>query len=153
MRLLAATISLFCAFTAQVNADSTLLKADNAQVVAKGKEVYANNCASCHGDNLEGQPNWRRPEEDGTFRAPPHDHTGHTWRHTDDILFGITKYGTARFGNLKDFKSTMPVFENVLNDVKIIAALSFIKAQWPEEIVLRHNDKNIENENPLTLNE
>ena len=153
MRMSAAFIGFLCLGVASVNADSTLLRADDAQVVAKGKEIYAAQCASCHGENLEGQPNWRRPEEDGTFRAPPHDHSGHTWHHTDDILFGITKFGTARFGNMKDFKSTMPVFEDILSDEEIIAALSFIKAQWPEEIVLRHNDMNKENKNPLTLKE
>ena len=28
----------------------------NAALVALGKTVYADNCASCHGVNLEGQP-------------------------------------------------------------------------------------------------
>lgn len=25
--------------------------------------------------------------------APPHDDSGHTWHHADDVLFGITKHG------------------------------------------------------------
>ncbi|MCA9949568.1 MAG: c-type cytochrome, partial [Anaerolineales bacterium] len=27
--------------------------------VALGQQVYATNCASCHGENLEGEENWR----------------------------------------------------------------------------------------------
>lgn len=32
-----------------------LLKPDNGTVVARGEAVYARNCASCHGEYLEGQ--------------------------------------------------------------------------------------------------
>ena len=36
------------------------------------------NCASCHGDNLQGQPNWQQANADGSYPAPPHDASGHT---------------------------------------------------------------------------
>src|SRR5437763_3346820 len=29
-------------------------------LIARGKVVYTEYCASCHGANLEGQPNWRK---------------------------------------------------------------------------------------------
>lgn len=32
-----------------------------AQDLAQGAALYAENCASCHGAQLEGQPNWRQP--------------------------------------------------------------------------------------------
>ena len=67
-----------------------LFQPDNASVVAQGKEIYAANCASCHGDNLEGQPNWRSPDADGYLPAPPHDKSGHTWHHPDAMLFATT---------------------------------------------------------------
>ena len=31
---------------------------DNGDLVS-GKTLYTDNCASCHGAKLEGQPNWR----------------------------------------------------------------------------------------------
>ena len=34
---------------------------DDLKLVARGKVIYAEHCASCHGTNLEGQPNWRHP--------------------------------------------------------------------------------------------
>ena len=32
-----------------------------------GSNLYADNCASCHGINLEGQPNWRSQNAEGCF--------------------------------------------------------------------------------------
>jgi hypothetical protein len=49
-------------------------------LVTRGKVVYAEQCASCHGTNLEGQPNWRHRLPNGRMPAPPHDATGHTIR-------------------------------------------------------------------------
>ncbi len=46
--------------------------------LANGKVLYGQHCASCHGAQLEGQPDWRRPDKDGILPAPPHDATGHT---------------------------------------------------------------------------
>lgn len=116
-----------------------LLSPNDSAVVALGENVYRDNCASCHGAELEGQPNWRRPGSDGLLPAPPHDESGHTWHHADDVLFGITKYGLAEFAGLKDHKTSMPVYKDVLSDDEIIAVLSFIKAQWPSDIRERHD--------------
>ena len=115
-----------------------ILKPEDPNIVALGKQVYATNCASCHGTNLEGAPNWKLPDTDGLFPAPPHDETGHTWHHSEKLLFDLTKYGLAKAAGLKDRKSNMPVYENVLSDEEIIAVLSFIKSRWPEEIKRRH---------------
>src|SRR5204863_80186 len=41
--------------------------------VALGANVYAQNCAACHGAKLEGQPDWRRRLPNGRLPAPPHD--------------------------------------------------------------------------------
>jgi len=69
----------------------------NPKFVAMGKALYAKHCAVCHGKNLEGQtPNWRQALPDGTFPAPPHDATGHTWHHPDAMLFKVTKYSRTQ---------------------------------------------------------
>ena len=58
-----------------------------------GEENYQLQCASCHGVNLEGQPNWRDFKEDGSLPAPPRDGTRHTWYHDTKMLFEYTKFG------------------------------------------------------------
>ncbi len=117
-----------------------LLRPDDAETVARGKAVYAENCASCHGADLEGEPNWRRPDGDGLLPAPPHDESGHTWHHSEKLLFDLTKYGLAATAGLKDHKTRMPVYDGVLSDEDIVAALSYIKSRWPAELQLRHTE-------------
>ena len=110
-------------------------------VVALGERIYAEQCASCHGVNLEGQPDWRRRLANGRLPAPPHDETGHTWHHTDDVLFAITRYGVEAFAPA-GYESDMPAYEGVLTDDEIIAVLSYIKSTWPEEVQRRHDQMN-----------
>jgi mono/diheme cytochrome c family protein len=78
--------------------------------------------------------------------APPHDETGHTWHHPDDQLFAITKFGPAAVAGLNDYQTDMPVFEGVLSDEEISAALAYIKSTWPAEIRARHDDINRRNQ-------
>ncbi len=107
--------------------------ADLAHVVARGAAIYAENCAECHGENLEGQFGWRRRLADGTLPAPPHDETGHTWHHTDEQNFGYTKSGGQALMP-PGRTSGMPAFGDVLMDDDIRAVLAFIKSKWPESI-------------------
>ncbi len=107
-----------------------LFSPDNREIVSEGKALYQEQCASCHGKNLEGEPNWRRPNADMTMPAPPHNDTGHTWHHTDEVLFNLTKFGLAKYLNQPDYKSNMPAYEGVLTDDEIKAVLSFIKSSW-----------------------
>lgn len=102
--------------------------------LAEGKELYQSNCASCHGADLEGQPDWRSPGPGGVLPAPPHDETGHTWHHADSILFDYTKLGgkaaLARQG--VSFESGMPGFADQLDDAQIWSILAYIKSTWPD---------------------
>ena len=115
---------------ATVPAAAPLLDPDE---VALGERVYAEACASCHGANLEGQPNWQTRNADGKLPAPPHDETGHTWHHPDAQLFAITKFGLAPIAGA-DYATDMPAFEGTLTDAEIIAALAYIKSRWSEKI-------------------
>ncbi len=104
-------------------------------IIAKGQEIYAANCANCHGANLEGEPNWKEQNEDGSFRAPPHDENGHTWHHGDVTLMDAIQKGGARLNDLNiGGTSNMPAFEEILTPEEITAVLTYIKSTWPEDV-------------------
>lgn len=109
------------------------LPALDPAAVALGERIYVEACASCHGANLEGQPDWQTRNADGKLPAPPHDETGHTWHHPDAQLFAITKFGLAPIAGA-DYATDMPAFESTLSDAEILAALAYIKSRWPEQI-------------------
>jgi len=106
--------------------------------IADGQRVYQQYCASCHGANLEGEPNWQRRDAAGMLPAPPHDPSGHTWHHPDTMLFEFVKYGPKHFAGA-DYATKMPPYEDVLTDSDIWAVLAYIKSTWPNEIIVRHN--------------
>jgi len=106
---------------------------DPAISLAEGARLYQDHCASCHGANLEGEPNWRERRADGTLPAPPHDGSGHTWHHPDSQLFAITKQGTAALVG-GDYKSDMRGFAAELSDAEIWAVLAYIRSRWPADI-------------------
>ncbi len=119
-----------------------VLRPDDKQVTELGRQIYAAHCSACHGVRLEGQPNWRQRDAQGRLPAPPHDASGHTWHHRDDVLFQITKVGVANAAKLSSYESSMPVYEGVLTDAEIVAVLSWIKAQWPADIRAKHDEMN-----------
>ncbi|WP_372887735.1 c-type cytochrome [Shimia sp.] len=101
----------------------------------RGAALYAENCASCHGDTLEGQPDWRSPDENGVLPAPPHDQSGHTWHHGDGLLFTYTRLGgekTLELMGVAGAKSGMPAFGDSLDEAAIWDILAYIKSHWPE---------------------
>ena len=111
----------------------TLADAGDVELVALGQKIYTAECAACHGVRLEGQPNWRSRLANGSLPAPPHDETGHTWHHPDQLLFDITKHGGAKNAPA-GFVSGMPAFGGKLTDRDIWAALAYIKSRWPEPV-------------------
>jgi mono/diheme cytochrome c family protein len=104
--------------------------ADNDALVSQGNQIYRAQCSACHGRHLEGQPLWQLQDQYAHRRAPAHDASGHTWQHSDEDLFHMTKYG--RFpGVPNSIRSYMPAFEKRLSDRQILAVLAYIKANWP----------------------
>lgn len=105
--------------------------------LTNGQSLYAEQCASCHGANLGGQPDWRTPDKDGVLPAPPHDETGHTWHHDNQLLFEYTGLGgeealSAR--GVTGFASGMPEFGGALTDDDTWDILAYIRSTWPERV-------------------
>ena len=106
---------------------------DDATQVALGRQVYAVQCAACHGANLQGEANWMERRANGRLPAPPHDASGHTWHHADQQLFNIVKNGVKPYAG-PGYQSDMPAFKGILSDAEILAVLTYIKHSWPQEI-------------------
>lgn len=109
---------------------------DDAHQVARGEVIYRAHCASCHGANLEGQPDWRVPLPSGRLPAPPHDASGHTWHHPDAVLLRIVREGPAFYATL-GAETDMPAFRTVLSEEDMAAVLAYIESTWPAEIQAR----------------
>src|SRR3546814_13874276 len=72
----------------------------------------------------------------GRLPAPPHDKSGHTWRHPDAMLVDMVKNGlvpgkTAPPGYVSD----MPAYRDILSDQQIIAVLTYIKSTLPPKVL------------------
>lgn len=113
--------------------------------IANGEVLYQENCAACHGARLEGQANWQTRNADGTMPAPPHDESGHTWHHDNQLLFDYTALGgqgalAAR--GITDFQSAMPGFAETLTEEEIWEVLAFIRSTWPERVQRAQDARN-----------
>lgn len=105
--------------------------------LTNGQTLYAEECASCHGVNLEGQPDWQTPDDNGVLPAPPHDETGHTWHHDNQLLFEYTRLGgeaSLAARGVDGFASGMPGFGDALTDDDIWDILAYIRSTWPERV-------------------
>jgi mono/diheme cytochrome c family protein len=105
--------------------------------LALGEKLYVQHCAACHGARLEGQPNWQKRLPNGKMPAPPHDESGHTWHHPDEVLFAITKHGLVPPYAPPGYPSDMPGFADTLSDDEIRAVLAYIESHWTNPELLK----------------
>ena len=96
--------------------------------VAQGEALYQQHCAACHGAQLQGAPDWKTPLADRSYPPPPHDSSGHTWHHPDELLLDITAIGGDPANNSK-----MPAFKDQLREEQMVAILTFLKSKWGRE--------------------
>lgn len=100
--------------------------------VARGRQLYGQYCATCHGQRAEGTPNWQQPDARGNLPPPPHDDSGHTWRHSDAQLAAIIRDGLRDPFN-KTPEVTMPAFRERLREEEIMALITYFQSLWSPE--------------------
>ena len=100
-----------------------------------GRELFASNCAACHGAAGEGHPDWRIKNADGTLPPPPLNGDGHTWHHADGLLYRIVSQGgkSLEIPGDPSFKSAMPAFGDLLSHEEIIEVLAYVKSLWGDK--------------------
>ena len=99
------------------------------QRITAGRAIYERVCASCHGAHGEGAANWQEPDAKGEMPPPPHDASGHTWKHSDAMLYQIVQRGWRDPFN-KTQRLTMPAFEGQLSREQTIAVIDYLKTLW-----------------------
>lgn len=95
-----------------------------------GQLLYETNCANCHGLAGKGQypDDPYKLNDQGLAGAPPHDSTGHTWHHPDQVLIETIYRGQT----LPNFQP-MPAFGDKLTQSDIFSILAYIKTWWGSE--------------------
>ncbi len=105
-------------------------------LVARGKLIFDEFCSVCHGARREGELASGATVPEGQKPAPPLNGSAHSYHHADGELFGVVKHGPG----LSDVsrRPRMPVFDRLLPDDDIWAAIAYIKSVWPKRIQLEH---------------
>ncbi len=111
--------------------------ATSSDPVERGQGIYIERCATCHGPNGEGQPNWQATNPDGTLPAPPLNGSAHSWHHGDGTLYKQVSLGGAYLEQqgLAGFKSGMPAFGELLTHEEIIDVLAYVKSLWGDQAI------------------
>jgi mono/diheme cytochrome c family protein len=104
----------------------------DTEQVKSGRAIYQQHCASCHGANAEGAPNWQERDAQGELPAPPHNAEGHTWRHSDSDLYAMVSKGWRNPFN-KSMRLTMPAFRDALTPEQIYTVIGYLKTLWTPE--------------------
>lgn len=98
----------------------------NLQLLARGRQLYAIHCASCHGATLEGQTGWQNRVPGASAPAPPLNATGLAQQRSDQEIFSIIRQGSQA---IQPPSSAMPAFPH-LSESDIWALVSAMKATW-----------------------
>jgi len=94
-------------------------------VIVAGASLYQRHCVECHGDNAEGNADWRQRDADGKFPPPPLNGAGHAWHHSTQKLVEMVAEGNEPLGN-------MPGWQGRLSQKEMESIVAWLQAQWPD---------------------
>jgi len=96
--------------------------------LALGKQVFADNCTICHGENAQGAKDWHQRNPDGSFPPPPLNGTGHAWHHSLDVLYDVIANGS------QPGQGNMPAWKDKLSQEQIEATVMWFQSLWPDQV-------------------
>jgi len=100
----------------------------NTLQMALGKQVFADNCAVCHGDRAQGTTEWRQTDADGYYPPPPLNGSAHAWHHSTEVLKDVILAGSPQG------QGNMPAWKDNLSDEQIDAVIVWIQSTWPQTV-------------------
>lgn len=124
--LLGGALLAGCGDTATGGAPKVERPFDRAQIT-RGAALYAQHCARCHGVRGEGDAQWRKVNQDGTWPPPPLDGCGHAWHHPTAVLTRVIRDGTEPQGH-------MPAWGGTLSESQIDDIIAWFQSLWPDEV-------------------
>ncbi len=89
----------------------------SAEDIKLGQQIFASNCAACHGAQTQGE----------TLRVPPLNGRGHSTHHRLDYLLEQVKNGSLAKGG------QMPPFGALLSESERRASVAWVQSLWPED--------------------
>ncbi len=109
------------------NVSASIRSVDFAKV-ARGGNLYRQNCAECHGGEGQGAPAWRQRDADGMFPPPPLNGTGHAWHHPKRMLHYVIVNGSP------GGQGNMPAWGDKLSDEQIDDIIAWFQSKWPDRV-------------------
>lgn len=99
----------------------------DAVEVARGRVVFDTHCVRCHGAEGVGKTrDWRKPDADGNYPAPPLNDSGYAWHHPTEALLESVHVGSPQGYGI------MPRWEKKLSERDMRDVVSYIKSLWSD---------------------
>jgi thiol:disulfide interchange protein DsbC len=144
--LIPAVVTCLLSLTATAQADNG--RWYSSDQLEKGKQLFQQQCASCHGANAELTIDWKKTDSNGKYPPPPLNGTAHAWHHSLQQLKETIQRGGVPLGGL------MPAFASTLSDADIDAAISYFQSKWPEQTYRKWAARfNIEDQNAAVVDQ
>ena len=100
---------------------------DSPQVV-RGRAIYDQHCAECHGAQGKGPiGDWRIRDAEGKFPPPPLDDSAHAWHHPTAVLLEMVREGSPQG------QGNMPAWKEKLSEQEMQDVVAYIKSLWSDQ--------------------
>lgn len=112
----------------QTPSGTSIIRKTDQALVSQGRAVFEKHCAFCHGDQAQGDPQWRKRGPDGLFPPPPLDGSGHAWHHPSRQLREMIRNGSP------PGQGNMPAWGGKLTPAEIDAVIAWFQSLWPDPV-------------------
>ena len=102
-----------------------------SEQLVRGKVIFSENCAAYHGTDANGQGegivDWKVPNTNGIYPAPPLNGQAHAWHHSLKVLLRTINDGGKPLGG------TMPAWKGHLTETQQRLTIAALQDYWPDE--------------------